>query len=86
MAKMLAIEYEDDNLIKEKRRSFSQEVSSLQLVVDMRTGEVRNLREQLARSTQEIKQSEIVEEKLRKATSKMEDLEEQIKIKNRKER
>ena len=86
MAKMLAMEYKEDNLSKEKRRSLSQEVSSLQLVVEMRTGEVRNLREQLARSTQEKDQAEIGKDKLSKATSKMEDLEEQIKIKNRKER
>ena len=86
MAKMLAMEYEEDNLSKEKKKGLSQEVSSLQLVVEMRTGEVRNLREQLARSTQEKEQAEIVKEKLRKATLKMEDLEEQIKIKNRKER
>ena len=66
MAKMLAIEYEDDNFSKEKRRSLSQEVSSLQLVVDMRTGELRNLREQLERATQEKEQAEIVTEKLRK--------------------
>jgi galactokinase/mevalonate kinase-like predicted kinase len=52
MAKMLAMEYDADNLSKEKRQSLSQEVSSLQLVVEMRTGEVRNLREQPARATQ----------------------------------
>jgi len=85
MAKMLAMEYTEDNLSKGKRTSLSQEISSLQLVVEMRTGEVKTLREQLARKNQEQEQAEIVKEKLRNATLRMEDLEEQIKIKNRKE-
>ena len=47
----------------------------------MRTGEVRNLREQLARATQQLEQEDIVKEKLRNATTRMEDLEEQLRIK-----
>jgi hypothetical protein len=47
----------------------------------MRTGEVRNLRDQLARATQHLEQAEIVKEKIKKATARMEDLEEQLKIK-----
>lgn len=86
MAKMLSMEYEEDNLSKEKRISLSQEVSSLQLVVEMRNEEVKKLREQLTRATQDQQQAEILKDKLRKATAKLEDLEEQIKIKNRKER
>ena len=86
MVKILASEYEEEDLSENKRRSLSQEVYSLQLVVEMRTGEVRNFREQLARATQELEQAEIVKEKLTKATARMEDLEEQIKIKNRMEK
>ena len=86
MAKMLAMEYEEDNLGKEKRRSLTQEVYSLQLVVEMRTGEVKNLREELARAAQQLEQAEMGKERLRKATSKIEDLEEQIKIKSKNER
>ena len=39
MVKVLAMEYEEDNLSGDKKRSLSQEVYSLQLVVEMRTGE-----------------------------------------------
>jgi hypothetical protein len=81
MVKILAMEYEEENLSEDKKRSLSQEVYSLQLVVEMRTGEVRNLREHLVRATQKLEQAEIVKEKLRKATARMEDLEEQLKIK-----
>jgi cation transport regulator ChaC len=49
-------------------------------VVEMRTGEVRKLIDQLARATQQLEQVEIDKEKLKKATARMEDLEEQIKI------
>merc|ERR1711892_536874 len=82
MASVLAIEYDEDNIGEDKTLSLSQEVYSLQLVVEMRTGEVRNLREQLARATQQLEQAEMGKEKLRKATARMEDLEEQLRIKN----
>ena len=39
MVKILAMEYEEDNLSEDKKRNLRQEVSSLQLVVEMRTGE-----------------------------------------------
>merc|ERR1719312_1004656 len=76
------MEYEDDNCLGNKRRSLSQEVYSLQLVVEMRTGEVRRLREQMAKATQQLEQAEKDKEKLRKVTARVEDLEEQIRIKN----
>ena len=82
MVKILAMEYKGEPWGEDKRRSLSQEVYSLQLVVEMRTGEVRNLREQLARATQQLDQAEIRREKLKKATARMEDLEEQVKMKN----
>ena len=86
MVKILAMEYEEDNLSEDKKISLSQEVYSLQLVVEMRTGEVRNLRDQLARARQELEQADVVKEKLGKATARMEDLEEQVKVKVRLEK
>jgi len=81
MVKILAMEYEEEDLNEDKKISLSQEVYSLQLVVEMRTGEVKNLREQLARATQDLEQEELVQDKLRKALSRIEDLEEQLRIK-----
>lgn len=87
MVKILALEYEEDeNLTEDKKRSLTQEVYSLQLVVEMRTGEVRNLREQMAKATQQLEQAQMDKEKLRKVTARMEDLEEQLRIKNQFER
>jgi len=82
MAKLLAMEYEDDNCVGNKKRSLSQEVYSLQLVVEMKTGEVRNMREQMAKAFQQLEQAEMDKEKLRKVTARVEDLEEQLRIKN----
>jgi len=82
MAKLLAMEYEDDNCLGNKKRSLSQEVYSLQLVVEMKTGEVRNMREQMAKAFQQLEQAEMDKEKLRKVTARVEDLEEQLRIKN----
>jgi len=82
MAKLLAMEYEDDTCLGNKKRSLTQEVYSLQLVVEMRTGEVRNLREQMAKASQQLEQAEMDKEKLRKVTARVEDLEEQLRIKN----
>jgi len=87
MVKILALEYEeDDNISEEKKRSLSQEVYSLQLVVEMRTGEVRNMREQMAKATQQLEQADIDKQRLKKVTARMEDLEEQLRIKNQFER
>ena len=86
MVKILAMEYEEDNVSEDKRRSLSQEVYSLQLVIDMRTGEVRNLREQLNIATQQQEEAEVNKEKLKKATARVEDLQEQIKMKNKVEK
>ena len=81
MASVLAMKYDEDTMSDDKKMSLSQEVYSLQLVVEMRTGEVRNLREHLARAMQQLEQGEEGKERLRKATAKMEDLEEQLKKK-----
>jgi len=86
MAKLLAMEYEEETSHENKKRSLTQEVYSLQLVVEMRTGEVRNLREQMAKATQQLEQAQMDKEKLRKVTARMEDLEEQLRIKTNVER
>ena len=86
MVKILAMEYEEDNLNENKKRSLTQEVYSLQLVLEMRTGEVKTLREQLARARHELEEGDIVKEKLKKATARIEDLEEQLESKDRFER
>ena len=81
MVNLLAMEYEEENLSEEKKRSLSAEVYSLQLVVDMRTGEVRNLRDQLASLTHQLEVMQDVQTKLDKANNRIEDLEEQLKLK-----
>merc|ERR1712117_459610 len=76
MIKILAEEYEDENLSEEKKRSLSAEVYSLQLVVEMRTGEVRSLRDKLAAATQQLDTAAAVKTQLDKAQARIEDLEE----------
>ena len=82
MVSILAAEYEEENLSEEKKRSLSAEVYSLQLVVDMRTGEVRNLRDQLANLTHQLEVMQDVQTKLDKANNRIEDLEEQVRTKD----
>ena len=86
MVNLLAMEYEEENLSEEKKRSLSAEVYSLQLVVDMRTGEVRNLRDQLANLTHQLEVMQDVQTKLDKANNRIEDLEEQVRTKDRVEK
>merc|ERR1711936_1302140 len=82
MVKILTMEYEEENLNEDKKRSLSQEVYSLQLVVEMRSGELKNLREQLARAIIQLEDARAVTEELNKATARIEDLEEQLIIKS----
>ena len=82
MVKILAMEYEEENLGDDKKRSLSQEVYSLQLVVEIRTVQVMNLREQLDRVNKGLEHADVVKEKLKHETEKMEALEQQIKIKD----
>ena len=86
MVKILSMEYEEDNLSEEKKGILSQEAHSLQLVVEMRTKEVKSLREQLSKVTEGLEHADIVKEKLKEETEKMEGLEQQIKIKQSFER
>ena len=81
MVQVLALEYEEENMSEEKKRSLSAEVYSLQLVVEMRTGEVRSLRDQLASLTHQLDLMEGVQVKLDKANARIEDLQEQLKLK-----
>merc|ERR1711915_68183 len=62
---------------KDKRRSLSQEVFVLQIIVEMKTGEMRNLREQVAETQQKMEQLEVNKKKLNVALARIEDLEEQ---------
>ena len=50
-------------------------------MVEMRSREVIHWRDPLARATQQLEQSESDKMKLKKEVSRMEDLEEQLKIK-----
>jgi len=88
MVKILAMEYEEgeEDLNEDKKRSLSQEVYSLQLVVEMKTGEVKNLREQLIRSSQHLEETQKENEKLGRMIARVEDLEEQLRLKNQLEK
>ena len=86
MVNLLAMECEKDSISEKKKRSLTQEVYSLQLVVEMRTGEVRNLREQLAKASQQLEEAQIEKEKLRNVSARIEDLEEQLRRKAELER
>merc|ERR1719483_1370332 len=86
MAKNLAMGCGVETYLDDQKGSLSQEVYSLQMVVEMRTGEVRNLREQVARATRQLEQTEMGKERLRKVMARMEDLEEQLRIKTQRER
>ena len=81
MVSILAAEYEEENLSEEKKRSLSAEVYSLQLVVEMRTAEVRGLREKLATSLQQLEDAAVTRNSLQKAHARIEDLKEQLKKK-----
>ena len=88
MVKILAMEYEEgeEDLNEDKKRSLSQEVYSLQLVVEMKTGEVKSLREQLIRSSQHLEETQKENEKLGRMIARVEDLEEQLRLKNQLEK
>merc|ERR1719348_2813193 len=81
MVAILAEEYEEENLSEEKKRSLSAEVYSLQLVVEMRTGEVKTLRSKLGNMTHQLEAAANTQAKLDKAQARVEDLEEQLKQK-----
>ena len=81
MIRILADEYEEEGMSEEGKRSLSAEVYSLQLVVEMRSGEVRSLREKMASMTHQLEEAAITQTKLNKAEAKIEDLLEQLKKK-----
>ena len=86
MVAILAAEYEEENLSEEKKRSLSAEVYSLQLVVEMRTGEVKTLRSKLGSMTHQLETAAATQTKLDKAQARVEDLEEQLRVKKQFER
>jgi len=83
---ILAMEAEEENLSEEKRLSLGQEVYSLQLVVEMRSSEVRNLRQQLALANQQLEEMESTKGQLEKANARLDDLQAQVNAKNMIER
>merc|ERR1719150_3695381 len=82
MVAILAMEAEEENLTEEKRLSLGQEVYSLQLVVEMRGGEVRSLRQQLALANQQLEEMEKTKSQLEKANARLDDLQAQVDAKN----
>merc|ERR1719187_303726 len=86
MVAILAMEAEEENLTEEKRLSLGQEVYSLQLVVEMRSTEVRNLRQQLALANQQLEEMESTKGQLEKANARLDDLQAQVDAKNMIER
>jgi len=82
MVAILAMEAEEENLSEEKKLSLGQEVYSLQLVVDMRTGEVRSLRQQLAVANQQLECMDSLRGQLEKANARLDDLQAQVLNKN----
>merc|ERR1719403_577033 len=82
MVAILAMEAEEENLSEEKKLSLGQEVYSLQLVVDMRTGEVRSLRQQLAVANQQLEGMDSLKSQLEKANARLDDLQAQVMNKN----
>lgn len=86
MVAILAMEAEEENLSEEKKLSLGQEVYSLQLVVEMRTAEVRTLRQKLAQAEQQLDELEETKSKLQKATARLDDLQAQVNAKDRLEK
>ena len=86
MVTKMALEYEDEVAGAEKRRSLSQEAFCLQIIVSMKTDEMRNLREQVAITEQKLEQSENSKKKLSLVLARIEDLKEQIRIKDEAQR
>ena len=86
MVKILAMEYEEEHLSEERRHMLNQEVYSLQLVVEMRTKEVKGLRNQLSVVMRELEESKAAQTELRMETEKLEELEVEIRSKDSYER
>jgi len=70
----------------DENKHLNQEISSLQLVVEMRTGELKSLKKELANANMKLADYELVTEKLMKAKAKIEDLQEQLDLKSEKEK
>ena len=87
MAKIVPMEFEaEDKLNETQKKGLTQEVFSLQLIVEMKTKEVRDLKEQMVRTMQQLEHAEMNKENLKKALARVEDLEEQLRIRNISER
>jgi len=86
MVAILAMEAEEENYSQEKKLSLGQEVYSLQLVVEMRTGEVRELRQKLAQAEHQLEVLDETRVKLSKATARLDDLQAQVAAKDKLEK
>ena len=72
------LEGEHEQLSEGRKRTLKQEVESLQLVVEMRTTEVRRLREKQALMERQLEEFEMTRTELGKMKARVEDLQEQI--------
>jgi len=86
MVSILAMEVEEEQLSEERKRCLTAEVYSLQLVVEMRSKELKTMREQLAKSSRELEDYDVIKDKLKKAETRIEDMKEQLAVKDRVER
>ena len=87
MAKIVAMEFEaEDKLNETQKKGLAQEVFSLQLIVEIKSKEVRDMKEQMVRTMQQLEQAEMNKQNLKKALARVEDLEEQLRIRNVNER
>jgi len=86
MVAILAREAEQENYSQEKKLSLGQEVYSLQLVVEMRTGEVKELRQKLAQAQRQLEDLDSTRVKLSKATARLDDLQAQVAAKDKLEK
>jgi len=86
MVAILAKEIEEENFSGEKRLSLGQEVYSLRLVLEMRTGEVRSLRGKLAQAQHQLEDLEVTKSRLQNATTRLDDLQAQVAAKDKLEK
>ena len=76
----------DEDLNNEKKKSLKQEVDSLKLVVEMKTEEMKILRGEYNKVMYELENSDMLRDELKKATARLEDLEEQLQLRRKIER
>jgi len=83
---ILSQESDDETLSPTKRQSLTREVESLQLVVEMRTNELHQLRDERDRHLQQLEEFDSVKSNLVKMSARVEDLQAQLAEKTKLER